>query len=109
MYQLVRTDTFDEQLREIILRIADNFGTANALEILDSIEESLNNLSAFPRMCADPKYPVLKRQGYKVLVLKKNLVFYKVNDEEQTVIIDAIVDSCRDYVRIVLGTNGYKN
>lgn len=109
MYQLVRTDTFDEQLREIILRIADNFGTANALEILDSIEESLNNLSAVPRMGADPKYPVLKRQGYKVLVLKKNLVFYKVNDEEQTVIIDAIVDSCRDYVRIVLGTNGYKN
>ena len=88
MYQLVRTDTFDEQLREIILRIADNFGTANALEILDSIEEFLNNLSAFPRMGADPKYPVLKRQGYKVLVL---------------------IDSCRDYVRIVLGTNGYKN
>ena len=103
MYQLTRTDTFDEQLREIILRIADNFGTANALEILDSIEESLNNLSAFPRMGADPKYPVLKRQGYKVLILEKDLVFYKIDDDRKTVTVYAVFDQRQDYLSIIRG------
>lgn len=104
MYQLIRTDTFDEQLREIILRIADNFGTAKALELLDYIENEINKPSDFPRLGTQPRYVVLKRQGYRVLILKKNLVFYKVNDEDKTVMIYAIVDSRRDYVRIVLGT-----
>lgn len=103
MYQLIRTDTFDEQLREIILRIVDNFGNQKAMEVLDSIEKSLDNLSTFPRMGFVPKYLVLKRQGYRVLALKKNLVFYKVNDADQIVIVEAIIDSRRDFVRIILG------
>lgn len=105
MYQLIRTDTFDVQLREIIFRISDNFGRDKALEVLDDIEHSLTQLSDFPRLGPEPKYVVLKRQGFRVLVLKKNLVFYKVNDKSKTVTIEAIVDARRDYVRIVLGVS----
>ena len=28
---------------------------------------------------ATPGYPVLRRQGYKVLILEKDLVFYKID------------------------------
>jgi toxin ParE1/3/4 len=50
-----------------------------------------------------PKYPVLKRQGYKVLVLDKNLVFYKINEEIKIVVVYAIVDQRQDYLNIMIG------
>ena len=50
-----------------------------------------------------PKYPVLKRMNYKVLVLEKNLVFYKVEQEKKEIIIYAVVDQRRDYLNIILG------
>lgn len=106
MYDLIRTDQFDEQLREIIYRIVDNFGSDTALKVLNKIENEILQLSDFPGMGIDPKYVVLKRNGYKVLVLKKNLVFYKIDEKNKKVIIDAITDSRRDYVRIVLGKSG---
>jgi toxin ParE1/3/4 len=45
----------------------------------------------------------LRRQGYLVLILEKNLVFYKVDEEEKTVIIYAVVDQRQDYLGIVRG------
>ena len=107
MYDLIRTDSFDEQLREIIFRIADNYGNEKALKILGEIENSIADLSSFPKSGVDPKYNVLKRNGFKVLILKKNLVFYKINEEEHRVIIEAITDFRRDYARIVLGRSDY--
>ena len=46
---------------------------------------------------------VLRRQGYKVLILEKDLVFYKVNEAEKTVIIYAVVDQRQDYLDIIRG------
>ena len=31
----------------------------------------------------EPRYLVLKRQGYKVLILEKNIVFYKVDEQKE--------------------------
>lgn len=41
-----------------------------------------------PYIGTDPRYLVLKRQGYKVLILEKAPVFYKI-DEEETVVVYA--------------------
>lgn len=50
-----------------------------------------------------PGYLVLKRQGYKVLVLEKDLVFYKIDEEKKKVVIYAVVDQRQDYLNIVRG------
>ena len=50
-----------------------------------------------------PKYPVLRRQGYRVLIMKKNLCFYKVNDSKREVVIYAVVDQRQDYLSLVQG------
>ena len=50
-----------------------------------------------------PRYAVLKRQGYRVLILEKNLAFYKVNEEQREVIIYAFVDQRQDYLNIIRG------
>ena len=50
-----------------------------------------------------PRYPVLKRQGYQVLILEKDLVFYKINEDKKQIIIYAGVDQCQDYLNIIQG------
>lgn len=102
-YRIIRTDTADAGLRKIILYIAANFGNAVALEKLDNIESGINILSDNSHEGIEPRYPVLKRQGYKVLVLEKDLVFYKINESRKEIVIYAIVDQRQDYLNIIRG------
>lgn len=102
-YKLLRTETADSGLRRIILSIAENFGVDVALEKLDQIEHQLSLLADNPMLGTDPRYMVLRRQGYKVLILEKDLVFYKVNETKKTIIIYAIVDQRQDYLDIIRG------
>lgn len=102
-YTVIRTDTADVQLRKIILYIAQNFGSDVALEKLDEIEKQIMELGNSPYIGTDPKYPILKHQGYKVLILKKDLVLYKINERNKTVTVHAVVDQRRDYLNIIRG------
>ena len=79
-YTVIRTDTADVGIRKIILYIAQNFGNAVALEKLDEIEKRILELGDDPYIGTEPKYLILKRQGYKVLILEKDLVFYKIGE-----------------------------
>ena len=102
-YSVNRTDTADSLLNRMILNIADRFGTEKALGVLDSIEEKVNLLQDTPYIGIEPKYMVLKRQGYRVLILDLTLVFYKVDDSKKEVMIYAFVDSRMDYLQIIMG------
>ena len=99
----MRTDTADAGIRKIILYIAQNFGNDAALEKLNEIEKRILELSDNPYIGTEPRYPVLKRQGYKILILKKDLVFYKIDEVNKKVIIYAVVDQREDYLNIIRG------
>ena len=75
-YQILRTDKADEQLRDIIFYIADDSGSV-------------------------PHYATLRRQGYRVLIVERHLVFYKVNESQQIVTIYAVVDGRREYRKLL--------
>lgn len=102
-YTIIRTDTADVGIRKIVLYVAANFGNKVALEKLDDIEKKINELVDNPYIGLDPKYPVLKRQGYKVLILEKDLVFYKIDESKKEVMIYAVVDQRQDYLNILRG------
>lgn len=102
-YTVIRTDTADEQMRKIILYINENFGAEVALQKLDKLEKSILHLGDHPDIGIIPRYGVLRRKGYKVLVLEKNLVFYKVDEKRKRVVIYAVVDQRQDYVNIIRG------
>ena len=97
------SDIADSQIRSIILYVAEVFGNQVALEKLKELEESILALAENPYLGTRPQYPALKRQGYKVLILKKNLVFYKVKEEQKEVIIYAVIDGRQEYLRIIQG------
>lgn len=102
-YKIMRTDTADAGIRKIILYVAQNFGNEVALKKLDEIEKSILKLETDPHIGTDPRYLVLKRQGYKVLILEKDLVFYKIDEENRRVVIYAVVDQRQDYLNIIRG------
>lgn len=102
-YEVIRTDTADSLIRKIILYVAENFGDDVALEKLDYLEEAIMNLGDNPYIGVDSKYNVLKRQGYLVLILEKDLIFYKVDDNKKQVIVYAVVDQGQDYLSIIRG------
>lgn len=102
-YHIIRTDTADAGIRKIILYVAANFGNHVALEKLDDIEKRIHALAENPHIGIEPRYPVLKRQGYKVLILEKDLVFYKIDESKKEVIIYAVVDQRQDYFNIIRG------
>lgn len=77
-YEVIRTDTADAGIRKIILYIAQNFGNTVALEKLDEIEKQILALGEDPYIGTDSRYLILKRQGYKILVLEKIWFFTKL-------------------------------
>ena len=102
-YNIVRTETADAGIRKTILYGAQNFGNDVALEKLDEIESRISNLSDDPYIGTTPKYPVLKRQGYRVLILSKDLIFYKIDEAKKQIVVYAVVDQRQDYLNILRG------
>ncbi|MCK9218263.1 MAG: type II toxin-antitoxin system RelE/ParE family toxin [Firmicutes bacterium] len=102
MYNIIRTDKAEDQLRDIIFYIADDSGSVNiALKYLDKIEESINRLKEFPSSGSIPRYSIIRKQDYKVVIVEKHLIFYKANEKKKEVIIYAIVDGRREYKNLI--------
>ena len=102
-YKVLRTDTADALIRNIVLYIAENFGNETALSKLEDLERSILKLAENPYIGTDPRYTVLKRQGYKVLILEKDLVFYKIDEDKKEVTVYAVADQRQDYLSIIRG------
>lgn len=101
-FQIFRTDKFEEQLRDIIFYIANDSGSIDiALNYLEKIETAVNRLEDFPESGSTPRYSVLRKQGYKVLIVERHLIFYKVDNENHIVTIYAIVDGRREYKNLI--------
>ena len=97
-YKIIRTDKVDEQLRQIIFYIANDSGSIDiALNYLEKIEKAIKRLEDFPMLGSVPRYSILRKQGYRVLIVERHLIFYKVKDNENIVVIYAIVDGKQEY------------
>ena len=100
-YRVEGTDRAEEQLRETVLYRAELTGKDGALRLLDQLERELGRLALLPEAGNGPRYSVLRARGYRVLTVEKQLVFYKVDRERETVTVYAVVDGRRDYLNLV--------
>lgn len=102
MFQVLRTEKADNQLRDIIYYIADDSGSVEiALKYLAKIEKGMMRLADFPESGSEPRYAILRKQGYRVLILEKHLAFYKIDKENEIVTIYAVVDSRQEYKNLI--------
>ena len=101
-YRILRTAKADEQIRDIVFYRREVTGSADsALSLLDKLEEGIWQLSVFPDSGAPPRYAALRARGFRVLIIEKHLVFYKVDHESETVTVYAVVDGRRDYLNLI--------
>ena len=101
-YKIERTEKANEQLRDIVLYRAEVTGNVDdGLELLDELEKQINMLASFPESGAPPRYATLRARGYRVLIVEKQLVFYKVNRKTKTVVVHAVVDGRMDYLNLI--------
>lgn len=101
-YRILRTDKANDQLYAIVQYIAEDSGSVDvALKVLDVLEAEIKKLETAPHMGSYPRYSILRKQGYRVLIVQRHLVFYKVDDEKQEVVIYAVVDARRHYVNLI--------
>ncbi len=101
-YRIIRTDKADEQLRDIIFYIADDSESIDiALNYLEKIEKAISRLEEYPESGSIPHYSILRKQGYRVLIVDKHLVFYKIDYEGKILIIYTVVDGRREYRNLI--------
>ena len=101
-YRILRTDKANDQLYSLIQYIADDSGDIDiALEYLTRLEKAVMRLAEFPYSGTEPRYSILRKQGYRVLIVEKQLIFYKVDDDARTVTIHAVVDGRMEYKNLI--------
>ena len=101
-YRILRTDKANDQLYSILQYIAEDSGSVElALKYLDVLEAEIQKLETTPHIGSRPRYSILRKQGYRVLIIRRHLVFYKSDDERQEVIIYAVVDSRQQYLNLI--------
>ena len=102
-FNVIRTDKADSLIRQIVFYIAETFGKEVALERLKELERDILALGDNPYVGVEPRYMVLRRQGYRVLITKMDLVFYKIDEKTMTVTVCAVVEQRQDYKSIIKG------
>jgi len=100
-YSIYRTDKFNDQLTDIIMYINEAFSNKEAIEYLDYLEIQINNLKEYPYIGVVPRYQSIAKQGYRAIICKQNIIFYKVNEDKKEIILHIIVSSKRNYINLI--------
>lgn len=93
-YNILKTDMFNDQIQDIILYIASVNSKNVALYYFNKIKGSINQLQDFSYKGVIPRYQTIKKQGFRCLIIKSHLIFYKVFEDIKTVILYAFF-SCK--------------
>ena len=72
-----------------------------ALNYLEKLKIEIRELESTLYIGSYPLYSTLKKQGYRVLIVQRHLVFYKVDEEKKQVVIYAVVDARQHYVNLI--------
>ena len=102
-YAIMPTEKFNKELHQQILYIAMQFSQEKAIQVKETIQSSILNLTNHPYMGTTPKIRLLKADDFRMLILEKLIIFYTVVEETRTIYLISILDQRQDYVNILNG------
>jgi toxin ParE1/3/4 len=101
-YSLKFTSKAEEDLDVIYEYISnDLFSPESAENLMDKIETSIMMLKIFPYSYPYILDELLRKRGYRKLIVDHYIVFYLVNEKEQQVIIMRILYGARSYQNLL--------
>lgn len=98
MYIVKLTSDANNDINQIIVFInLESKDRDTAISYLDLLEKNILSLEQFPELGSNPRYKILKNQGYKFLVVKSHLIFYKIDEEKKIVTIYRVLHNKIQY------------
>lgn len=102
-FRVMWTESAEDQLLEAAVYIAYNTGNVeNAREFKDKVIEETNKLDLMPDRGIIPRDRMIRKRGYRGLIIGNYIAFYKVYHEAGYVVVSAFVPLKSDYKRFVL-------
>ncbi len=102
-YAIMPTEKFNKELHQQILYISIQFSQEKAIQVKETIQSSILNLTNYPYMGTTPKIRLLKDDDLRMLILEKLIIMYTVVEKTKTIYLISIFDQRQDYVNILNG------
>ena len=101
-YRVQLSETAKQDLREISFYIAEQAKNKDiARNFVNELRIKCNRLTEFPKAGALPKDHLLRSMEYRFIPHQEYLIFYTVDEKEQTVNVLAIFNARKDYLRVM--------
>lgn len=101
-YNLVITQPAEKDLADILQYISKDLSAPKAAnDLLDDILKCYDNISLNPLMYAFCDNDRLKSKKYRKAVIKNYIMFYRVDEEKQTIYIMRFIYGRRDYINLL--------
>lgn len=101
-YKVIVSKSYHNDLENIIYYISKNFDSPfTALALLDEIEKEVSSLSVMPYRYSLVLNPYLKSLGFRKFMVKNYIIFYKVNEENKTIMIHRILHKKPNWIDIL--------
>lgn len=94
---VLRTDTADAQLADIVSYVAEVAGKRSALNLLNRLEGACGSFGRFPRLGLVPRRRSLARRGYRMIAVGDYPISYKVYGAERHIVVHGFFHGARDY------------
>lgn len=72
-----------------------------AIRIREKMSKAAKQAACFPYSGVSVPYDRLAKQGYRMIIVEKYLMFYRVFDDEQKVIFYRVLNGTRDYPNLL--------
>ena len=101
-YQIIFTYSAKSDLEQIAHFIASDSENAQiAIGYIEKLQSTIASLTDFPNRGNSPQYRLLRLQGYRFIICVNHLVFYKIFQETQKVIIYRILHQRSSYQNLL--------
>ena len=101
IYKINRSHLFEIQLDQILDYIKVSFSSEKSLEYLAYLQSQIESLKEFPNLGKKVSLKTNNIKPTNAFISKKNIVFYRVNEEEKTVVLIAITNANQNYLNLM--------
>lgn len=98
MYNVILSNDANNDINQIVIFIRTESGSLKvARKYFDKLETAILSLNKFPERGSNPRYKILRNQGFKFIVVESHLVFYKINEVNKNVIVYRVLHNKSAY------------
>ena len=103
-HRVIIASSAKQDIRGIYRYISTELGApATAMNMVDDIEKAIDGLSFMPKSHPRVHDDFYASMGYRMLSVKKYIVFYSIDENEKIVNVERILHARRDWEQILKG------